>query len=311
MPELLAASDATGVCGENVSHHHYLRSVFVDIQLLPSEQLAHSTVRIECQLADGTTGTGTGFFYQFAKVGNQHVPAIVTNKHVIAGAVTGKFSLTQSSADGKPLIGQHVTVQLDQFEGRWIPHPDPTVDLCALPIEPLRSEAQARGTPFFSIYLDEQIVPSAADLQDLGTLEDILMIGYPNGLWDSINNMPIFRRGVTATHPNLDYEGKREFLIDAACFPGSSGSPVFLFNTNGWTQRNGGTVVGGTRVKLLGVLYAGPQHTATGEVRIINVPTQQRAVSVSTIPNNLGFVIKASRLTELDKIVRAAAGLGA
>ena len=119
--------------------------------------------------------------------------------------------------------------------------------------------------------------------------------------------MPILRRGVTATHPNINYEGKREFLIDAACFPGSSGSPVFLFNTNGWTNRNGGTVMGGTRVKLLGVLYAGPQHTATGEIRIMNVPTQQRAISISTIPNNLGLVIKASRLTELDAVIRASA----
>jgi hypothetical protein len=138
----------------------------------------------------------------------------------------------------------------------------------------------------------------------LGTLEEILMIGYPNGLWDSVNNMPILRRGVTATHPNIDYEGRREFLIDAACFPGSSGSPVFLFNTNGWTNRAGGTVVGGTRVKLLGILYAGPQHTATGEVRIVMVPTQQRAVAISSIPNNLGLVIKAARLAELDSAMQ-------
>jgi hypothetical protein len=52
----------------------------------------------------------------------------------------------------------------------------------------------------------------------------------------------------------------------------------------------------------LGVLYAGPQHTATGEVRIVNVPTQQRVVAFSTIPNNLGLVIKASRLHEIDTI---------
>jgi hypothetical protein len=31
-------------------------------KLSPSEQLAHSTVRIECQLGNGQIGTGTGFF---------------------------------------------------------------------------------------------------------------------------------------------------------------------------------------------------------------------------------------------------------
>lgn len=274
-------------------------------QLLPSEQLAHSTVRIECEMSDGTVGTGSGFFYAFARVGDQHVPAIVTNKHVVAGAKVGRFSLTLRSAEGTPIVGTHITVQLDQFEQRWIAHPDSGVDLCAMPIAPLLHEALKSGRPFFYIHLDDSLLPTEADLIDLGTLEEILMIGYPNGLWDSVNNMPILRRGVTATHPNIDYEGRREFLIDAACFPGSSGSPVFLFNPNGWTNRAGGMVMGGTRVKLLGILYAGPQHTATGEVRIVAVPTQQRAVAISSIPNNLGLVIKASRLAELDAAVQA------
>ena len=63
-------------------------------KLSPSEQLAHSTVRIECQLANGLTGTGTGFFFRFAESEGIHVPAIVTNKHVIAGARKGQFLMT-------------------------------------------------------------------------------------------------------------------------------------------------------------------------------------------------------------------------
>jgi hypothetical protein len=63
--------------------------------------------------------------------------------------------------------------------------------------------------------------------------------------------------------------------------------------------------MGGLRIKLLGILYAGPQHTATGEVRIVNIPTQQRAIAISTIPNNLGLVIKSSRLRDIDSIIRA------
>jgi hypothetical protein len=30
--------------------------------------------------------------------------------------------------------------------------------------------------------------------------------------------------------PALDDEGKPEFVIDAACFPGSSGSPIMVAN---------------------------------------------------------------------------------
>lgn len=275
------------------------------LDLTPSEQLTHSTARIACRLADGSIGTGTGFFYAFLRKGDNHVPAIVTNKHVVEGAVEGQFSLTLKGADGGPLVGQHITINFDKFEGRWIGHPDPNVDLCVMPIAPLLQEAAAAGKNFFFVTLDETLLPSDEDLRGLGALEEILMIGYPNGIWDAINNMPILRRGITATHPNLNYEGRLEFLIDAACFPGSSGSPVLLFNVGSWADRKGNIIMGGLRMKLLGVLYAGPQHTATGEVRIVNIPTQQKAVAISTIPNNLGLVIKSARLREIEDVLRA------
>ncbi len=262
-------------------------------------------MRIETTSADGTRGTGTGFFFAFAKEPHQNVPVIVTNKHVIKDTVEGRFSLTLRTTEGGPLVGQHTKVKIDEFESCWIPHPDPLVDLCVMPIGPVLLEAEAAGKNFFFVVLDESHVPTAAELSNLSALEDILMIGYPNGIWDATNNMPILRRGITATHPNIDYEGRQEFLIDAACFPGSSGSPVFLFNSTGWTDRSGSVMMGAPRVKLLGLLYAGPQHTATGEVRIVTVPTQERAVAVSRIPNNLGLVIKASRLREMEPLIVA------
>jgi hypothetical protein len=132
-------------------------------------------------------------------------------------------------------------------------------------------------------------------------MEDITMVGYPNGIWDQVNNMPVIRRGISATHPNVDWNGKPEFLIDAACFPGSSGSPVFLFNHGSYPERGGATVMG-HRLKLLGILYAGPQQTVTGEIKIINVPTQNVPLAVSAIPMNLGMVIKATKLEAFEVI---------
>jgi hypothetical protein len=185
-----------------------------------------------------------------------------------------------------------------------MPHPNPDVDLCVMPVAPLLTQASAAGHNFFYVSLDKSLIPSTDELADLGALEDVVMVGYPNGIWDATNNMPVVRRGVTATHPNLNYEGRLEFMIDAACFPGSSGSPVFLYSNGGYATRAGGMVMGGIRVKLLGVLYAGPQHTATGEVRIVNVPTQQRAIAISSIPQNLGLIIKSSRLLDFDGLLR-------
>lgn len=231
-------------------------------------------------------------------------PVIVTNKHVVKGARRGWFHLTKRDSDGAPCITQHTRIELLDFEQRWIPHPQSDVDLCVMPIGLLLEEAGKAGHQFFFIALDKTLIPSQSELDDLSALEDVVMIGYPNGVWDHINNQPVIRRGVTATHPNRDYEGRKEFMIDAACFPGSSGSPVFLFNAGGWTDRRGNIIMGGVRVKLLGALYAGPQHTATGEIRIVNVPTKDAPVAISRIPNNLGLIIKASRLLEFDRDIR-------
>ncbi len=54
--------------------------------------------------------------------------------------------------------------------------------------------------------------------------------------------------------------------------------------------------LGTSRLILLGVLFAGPQHVAEGEIKTIEIPLQQVPISLSRIPNNLGFVVKAQKL---------------
>ena len=274
-----------------------------------SEQLAYSTVRIECKSADGKRGTGTGFFFTFLQTKDSSVPTIITNKHVVRNAVTGTFHLTVVDGNGLPIVGANSfkSIQLDNFEKRWIPHPDDKIDLAAMPIAPLLDKAENQGISFFFRSLNPEWVATDEFLADLTAVEDILMVGYPNGIWDSYNNSPIFRTGVTATHPAWNYNAKSEFMIDAACFPGSSGSPVLLWNPSSYQEKKSGTVVIGSRIKLLGVLYAGPRHTATGEVKVVEVPSKLDTVAVSLIPNNLGNVIKAREILKFEPIFEAMA----
>lgn len=272
------------------------------MSLSPAEQFAHSTVRIECDMPGGGVSTGTGFFYSLNRQEDQHVPVIVTNKHVVAGASKGRFLLTLRDNSGGPDVGNTKAFELDNFQARWVPHPDGDVDLCVMPIAPLLREAEATNTQFFFVSLDKDLIPSQADLEDMLGLESVMMVGYPNGLWDQVNNLPIFRKGVLATDYRRDWNGKKEFLIDAACFPGSSGSPVLLFEVGNYQTRN--ALVMGSRIKLLGILYAGPQHTVEGEVRVVAVPTQQKAVSLAGIPNNLGIIIKSSQLLAFEGLLK-------
>lgn len=140
------------------------------------------------------------------------------------------------------------------------------------PCAPILNQAAQKGLAFFYTALDPSLIPDKAGIDALVGLDDIIMVGYPNGLWDSVNNLPILRAGTTATHPKYGYEGKAYFLIDCACFPGSSGSPVFIYNPSGWGDRLGNVHVGQGRLLFLAVLCAGPQHIVEGSVGIVEVP---------------------------------------
>ncbi|MET3981509.1 hypothetical protein ABIB62_004123 [Mucilaginibacter sp. UYP25] len=269
--------------------------------LTVTERLTYSTVRIECENEKGIS-TGTGFFFKFFDDGKTHIPVVVTNKHVIEGAMNGRLTFTRSSADNTPLDTQHFPITLGNFESLWRKHPDANVDLCAMPIAPYLNEANSRGQKLYYDPLDKSIIPTKDQLTELDALEEIIMIGYPNGIWDSKNNKPIFRKGITATHPVFDYNGKKEILIDAACFPGSSGSPVLILNQGGYKDKKGTFIVGQVRIFLLGVLYAGPQYTTQGEIKVVDIPTTNQSVSLLRIPINLGVIIKSERIIELEKL---------
>ena len=120
----------------------------------------------------------------------------------------------------------------------------------------------------------------------------------------TLNNHPIIRRGITATHPAIDYEGKSITAIDAPCFPGSSGSPV-VFANEGMYSTKTGTVVGG-RVALMGVLYGGPQIALDGSVSIQEIPTVKQGIgNPSMMAINLGYVIKAREILALGEVLKS------
>lgn len=273
-----------------------------------TERLLFTTFRIETRLASGLTGTGTGFLFHFRLDDTRHLPVIITNKHVIEGAVTGKFQLHEAdTVDGqiRP-TGRFFDVQLEDFEKRWFPHQEASVDLCAMLFQPIRAEAEKAGKRVFAAAFDDSILPTDALLSDLTAVEDILIAGYPTGLWDESNNLPLIRRGITASHPAMDYCGRPEFVVDAACFPDSSGSPVVLVNNGVYIGKKGELQVGGGRYALLGVLYAGPQWTAEGKVVQQPIPATYQPVSMTKVMIHLGYVVKAREIVALGEQLRQA-----
>lgn len=66
-------------------------------------------------------------------------------------------------------------------------------------------------------------------------------------------------------------------------------------------------IVIGSRVKLLGILYAGPIYNAQGEVKVVPIPQATKVVAITGMPNNLGYVIKSSELKSIEEKLRAPA----
>jgi hypothetical protein len=153
-----------------------------------AENLMYCTARLVGTIPASTNfKTGTGFFFSFPLNPNEQIPVLVTNKHVIEGTEKLQFLIhTSSTSDAKQPDGN---AAIDSVATDWIAHPNPKVDLCALGIgQALNSMGSL--TPFFRS-LDPTIIKSDDELKNFNAVEDVLMVGYPNGLWDSTNNYPL------------------------------------------------------------------------------------------------------------------------
>lgn len=263
--------------------------------------LSTTTVLIETTTEDSGS-RGTGFMFNFitdasAGIG---VPLLITNKHVIEGAKSIKLRLSTSSiSDNTTKDGIAEYLINSGLENVTIQHPNKDVDLAAICIGPILQDMSNRGLAGFGNMFSERDIITPSELESTAIAEDILMVGYPTGLSDYKHNSPITRRGIIASDPTIPFDGKDHFLIDCACFPGSSGSPVVTKEQNFFVDTQGNLVAGKKRSALIGVLWGGPTYTSEGKIIVRNIPAN--ATPIPQLPQmiNLGFVISATRILDL------------
>ena len=268
------------------------------------EALPYTVVRIRAgDPNDGRIAhSGTGFFYNL-KFGPGDILLIVSNKHVLCGKTWIELDFASADDRGRRIFGPPIKYRIEAGQLPIFAHPDPHVDLAALPLGPLLEHLTKHGKRPHTPCLSQGLFIPNHQQTVLHAATSVLMVGFPNGIMDEVNNLPVVRRGTLATHYKADYLGETNFVVDIAAFGGSSGSPVFAFFENMFTDEKGNTnFFGGVIFHLIGVLHSGPVITADGRIVPAPVPTGSH-IAQTNMSIHLGYCLKAFRIEELRSVI--------
>lgn len=213
-----------------------------------STQLLYTTVPIYAQNQDGSLTSGTGFLFSVRENEVESIPLLITNYHVLKDAVAG-FVEMHVANNGVP-TDKSIRVQFDKsvINGNKLGN----LDLIAVPLAGTFNDFQNRKIDIFFRTVDQNMIPSKEQIDRFSAIENITFIGYPSGLYDEKNKISIIRQGITATPIWNNFKGEEVFLIDAGVFPGSSGSPVFIYNQGTYPIKEG--IALGNRLLFVGVI---------------------------------------------------------
>lgn len=267
------------------------------IGLTDSEILSYNTIRLEIKYDDGNVGISTGFFYHLEGSDNESVPVIMTNKHVLENGIRLDASFNPADKDYKVnLKDDKINFQIDNLDSNcWFSHPNLNIDLAFVPLNKIITQLTGQQKIPYILYFAHHNLPKPEEWASLTALEQVIVVGYPAGIWDSANNLPVLIPGSTATHPKINYENNTEFLISAPVYQGSSGSPVFLYQNKDMFLGQD-LNLGKHRPRLVGILSHVFHQEQKGDMISIPIPTVKKQVPLVKIPNNLGVVIKSSQL---------------
>lgn len=252
---------------------------------------------------NGKDHHSTGFWYT-AVINRKQVFGLITAKHCFDNYSRAVLKLCRmDSQTGLPIdqLACDIFLSTEDLDKNLIR--DDKEDLCFIVL-------QIDSVPTTKLIKAPFLIPLTDDLffdikasNDFMLAQDIVMIGYPEGIYDDVNNKPVLRKGITSSPVKLDFKGKPHFLIDISCHHGSSGSPVFVVDKGVYIENN--AILPGPRLLFLGVFVGGwEEMTNTGTIVEANIDDKQSKIEIK-IPNNLGFVVKPICIFNLKTIIKS------
>lgn len=187
---------------------------------------------------------------------------LVTNRHVVKSCARDEdrrdiggwicANALEVFQNEQERLGERRWVREELYEHggndkRWLEHPSlgAAVDVVALPL------SNTAGVAFYPLDLGLRNTSMV-----IGPAEPVSVVGFPFG--QSQGGAAIWKSGWVASDPDIDYDGKPLFLVDATTRPGMSGSPVYARRSGGYQDAGGHLVmtVGRGATKFLGVYSA-------------------------------------------------------
>ena len=190
-------------------------------------------------------GTATGFFYSF----NNKI-FLITNKHCVIDKEKQYYPnkiIFEVHTDAND-ISKNINKELNLYNGnkpRWLEHTKKKIDIIGIEI----SQDVLKGC-IIKAFNKENFPPEDLILE-IG--EDLLVLGYPLGFYDTMHNLPIVRNASISSNYGINFKGNRHFLIDSNLHPGTSGSPVITKPSTITRSKTKGTVIGGWVSHLVGI----------------------------------------------------------
>ena len=244
-----------------------------------SANLTGLTTPVETQFADGRKLQGSGFFYlEFApeteKKEGPHWVAIshtylVTAKHVIQPKRMKdivKFSFAIRVGDQQRVEWHRLDLGPNELGRRLHLCQDEVVDVAVVDVtDQLSAELtnllKQRALVFTYAGVNSKNVPGSETPLDIQPGDDVIVIGYPLGIYDVFNKLPILKTGLLNTPIGMHFNGLDAFLFDFKYYEGSSGSLVISKPTRLAFNKQGALESSQTREYLFLGVYEGEYYT--------------------------------------------------
>jgi hypothetical protein len=259
------------------------------------DRFFYAVVRIESGPPDRPF-IGNGFFLT-ARSSEPNAGSIylVTNRHVVRPFNQGRLILHRGADASEPALAPHsgnvVSMTIQDWSTGWVDHPEPTVVVSVLNVGAIYAWARENHQPIFLTSFRQEDVAAGGTLSNLDSLEEVFYVAHPEGVWDEAHNLPILRRGTTASPAFESFGGRPGFLVDGAIHFGVSGSPVIAIKER--FPASMATVGFPPQVHLLGILSEAFETTGYERPISTEIPGRRSDLVKWRMPMNLGFAFRA------------------